>query len=83
MCDWISVDKRLPAKGGYYIVCWIYGDSCVSGEVWFDGERWIHPDYSGDAKDDALDPPVIRYWMPIPLPPIELVKEIKAVDDED
>ena len=84
MGEWVSIDERLPTRSDYYLACWIYGGSVVSGEVWYEerGELsyWIHPHYGGDEKEYPPEPPVIRYWMSIPLPPIELAKELSGVE---
>jgi hypothetical protein len=73
---WVSVDERMPTRASYYFVAWIYQNSVVSGESFFDGNDWIFPHYGGDEKENPPIPPTVRYWMSIPLPPIELAAEL-------
>jgi hypothetical protein len=82
MIDWISVKDRLPDRAGYYIVCWKYEHSIVTGEVWYENRDWTFPHYGGDEKDNPPTPPKITHWMIMPLPPIdELAEELCERED--
>ena len=74
--NWILVEDRLPDKAGYYMVCWEYESSIVPGEVWYEPEEWIFPNYGGDEKENLPTQPTVLCWMNIPLPPRELAERM-------
>lgn len=56
MSEWISVNERLPAISGWYLVATKYPDcdNCHVVRSWFDG----------DFKRRN-----VTHWMPLPEPP--------------
>lgn len=70
MSEWISVENKLPEKGGYYLVfCPNYvGGSSTAKESAKGVMFSVYRPKSGWSVETPRNPHCVRYWMPIIMP---------------
>lgn len=66
---WVSVAKRLPEEGGYYLAAGMYkGNISWVNELYFsDDYEWFH---GGNERHS------VTHWMSLPPSPANIAKEI-------
>ena len=65
MCEWISVEERLPEPTDFYPGVWVWDAVWQVGyEAWYntDDQAWV-------ACSDREPPERITHWMPLPAAP--------------
>ena len=71
MTEWISVEDRLPEECGIYWVCYeVNGRLKTHYSIWQENSRIYKGSKFGWKSRELVRRSNIKYWMPLPAPPI-------------